>query len=58
MSIELMHECKKKLSTCVNKTEKLFEYFSTSNVEKVLYDTCKAESVCKDTRDTVNKVNN
>lgn len=37
-----MHECKKKLSICVNKAEKLFELFSTSSMEKVLYDTCKA----------------
>lgn len=58
MSVELMHECKKKLLTCVGKADKLIELFSSSNLEKTLYDTVKAESNCKDTRETIIRINN
>lgn len=57
MSIELMHECKKKLESCLNKTDKLFDLFNTTGLEKQLYELCRAESNCKDTRDTVTKLN-
>lgn len=32
MSIELMHECKKKLESCLNKTDKLFDLFNTTGL--------------------------
>lgn len=47
MSVELLNECKKKLSASIYKLDKILEIYDSTPIEKCLQESCKAESVIK-----------
>lgn len=47
MSAELLIECRRKLSTALLRLDEAMEMFDSEQIEKALFETCKAESVVK-----------
>ena len=53
MSVELLAECKRKLSNSLNRLDKTMQMFDSEPLERAFYDTCKAENILSDTKESL-----
>lgn len=55
MSVELLAECKRKLITSLNKLDKTVQMFDSEPLERSIYETCRAEAIVQDTRQSIHQ---
>jgi hypothetical protein len=55
MSVELLSECKRKLTGSITRLEKILDMYDSTPLERCLQETCKAEAVIRETKETMGR---
>lgn len=53
MSVELLAECKRKLTNALSRLDKSLQMFDSEPLERSLYETIRAETIIQDTKESV-----
>lgn len=53
MSVDLLTECKRKLTNGLGKLDKTVQMFDSNPLERCFYETCRAEGVILETREAI-----